>query len=143
MDEQLQIVFDWLRELVDYARGAQTMRFQLATQILVCLAATVVLAQDPSKVEPTHYKIDFENAHVQVVHINYGPYEKSKLHSHPGGVVVNITGGHLRFTDENGKVQDVYAKAGETRWFPPFQHRVENLTDQRYEGVYIVVKDSK
>jgi quercetin dioxygenase-like cupin family protein len=119
------------------------MRFQLAAQILVCLAATVVLAQDPTKVEPAHYKIDFENAHVQVVHINYGPHEKSKLHSHPGGVVVNITGGHLRFTDENGTVRDVYAKEGETRWFPPFQHRVENLGDQRYEGVYIVVKEGK
>jgi beta-alanine degradation protein BauB len=119
------------------------MRFRFASQLLVCLTATVVLAQDPTKIEPTHYKIDFENPHVQVVHINYGPHEKSKLHSHPGGVVVNITGGHLRFTDENGTVREVYSKAGEARWFPPFQHRVENLSDQRYEGVYIVVKDGK
>jgi quercetin dioxygenase-like cupin family protein len=105
------------------------------------LAAVSVLAQDPIKVEPTHYKLDFENAHVQVVHINYGPHEKSKLHSHPAGVVVNITGAHLRFTDENGKVQEVYSKVGEARWFPPFQHRVENLSDRTSEGVYVAVKN--
>ena len=109
--------------------------------LFVCLAVLTVLAQDPTKVEPTHYKLDFENAHVQVVHINYGPHEKSKLHSHPAGVVVNITDAHLRFTDENGKVQEVYSKAGEARWFPPFQHRVENLSDRAYEGVYVGVKN--
>jgi beta-alanine degradation protein BauB len=109
--------------------------------LLACLAAVSVLAQDPIKVEPTHYKLDFENAHVQVVHINYGPHEKSKLHSHPAGVIVNVTDAHLRFTDENGKVQEVYSKPGEARWFPPFQHRVENLSDRAYEGVYIGVKN--
>jgi beta-alanine degradation protein BauB len=109
--------------------------------LFACLATGSVLAQDPIKVEPTHYKLDFENAHVQVVHIDYGPHEKSKLHSHPAGVVVNITDAHLRFTDENGKVQEVYSKAGEARWFPPFQHRVENLSDRAYEGVYVGVKN--
>jgi len=110
--------------------------------LFVCLAVLTVLAQDPTKVEPTHYKLDFENAHVQVVHINYAPHETSKLHSHPAGVVVNITDAHLRFTDENGKVQEVYSKAGEARWFPPFQHRVENLSDRAYEGVYVAVKSA-
>jgi quercetin dioxygenase-like cupin family protein len=112
-----------------------------AMLLLACLAAVSVGAQDPIKVEPTHYKLDFENAHVQVVHIYYGPHEKSKLHSHPAGVIVNITDTHLRFTDENGKVQEVYSKAGEARWFPPFQHRVENLSDRAYEGVYVAVKN--
>ena len=116
------------------------MLSKFALPILICLLATTLLAQDPTKVEPTHYKIDFENAQVQVVHIYYGPHEKSKLHSHPAGVVVNITDGHLRFVDETGKVQEVYAKAGEARWFPPFQHRVENLLGKPYEGVYIAVK---
>ncbi len=108
--------------------------------LFVCLTAAAVAAQDPIKVEPTHYKLDFENAQVQVVHINYGPGEKSKLHSHPAGVIVNITDAHLLFTDENGKVQEVYSKAGEARWFPALQHRVENLSDKPYEGVQIVVK---
>jgi hypothetical protein len=62
------------------------------------------------------------------------------MHDHPGGVVVVVTGGHLRFTDQNGKVTEVYSKAGEARWFPPFKHKVENMGDEPYNAVYIGIK---
>ncbi len=107
---------------------------------VVCFFS-VALAQDPTKVEPTHYKLAFENEYVQVVNVHYGPLEKSNLHAHPGGVVVVLTGGHLRFTDENGKTQEVFAKPGEARWFPPFKHKVENLGDTSYSAVYIGIKN--
>jgi quercetin dioxygenase-like cupin family protein len=110
--------------------------------ILVCLLATSGgLGQDPTKVEPTHYKHAFENEHVQVVYIHYGPHERSSLHEHPAGVVVNITEGHLRFTDEDGRTQELFARHGEARWFPPFKHAVENLGNTSYDGVYIAIKD--
>ena len=107
---------------------------------LVCLAATCSLAQDPTKVEPKHYKRNFENERVDVVSVHYGPHEKTVLHEHPGGVVVSLTEAHLRLTDENGKVREVFSKAGEVRWYPPFKHRVENLGDTTYDAVYIGVK---
>ena len=106
----------------------------------VCLAAIVSQAQDPTKVEPKHYKLDFENDRVQVVSVHYGPHEKSALHEHPGGVVVSLTEAHLRFTDENGKVREVFSKPGEVRWYPPFKHRVENLGETSYDAVYIGIK---
>jgi quercetin dioxygenase-like cupin family protein len=111
--------------------------------LLVLFFCTVALAQDPTKVEPTHYKLAFENEYVQVVDVHYGPHEKSILHSHPGGVVVVLTEGHLRFTDEHGKTQEVFAKPGESRWFPPFKHRVENLGDTSYSAVYIGIKNKR
>ena len=104
------------------------------------LGATSSVAQDPTKVEPTHYKLAFENEHVQVVYIHYGPHEKSALHDHPPGVVVNLTNGHLRFVDQNGNTQEVRATHGEARWFPAFKHRVENLSDTTFDGIYIAVK---
>ena len=107
---------------------------------LMCAAMISALAQDPTKVEPKHYKLDFENDRVQVVAVTYGPHEKSVLHEHPGGVVVSITEAHLRFTDENGKTREVFSKPGEARWYPPFKHRVENLGDTTYRGVYIGIK---
>jgi beta-alanine degradation protein BauB len=107
---------------------------------LVCLATAVALGQDPVKVEPKHYTRDFENEHVDVVSVVYGPHESSVLHQHPGGVVVSITEAHLRFTDENGKVREVFSKPGEARWYPPFKHKVENLGDTTYRGIYIGVK---
>jgi quercetin dioxygenase-like cupin family protein len=106
----------------------------------VCLAVSFGLAQDPTKVESKHYKLDFENERVQVVSVHYGPHEKSALHDHPGGVVVCLSEGHLRFTDEAGKTREVYAKPGEVRWYAPFKHRVENLSDTSYDAVYIGVK---
>jgi quercetin dioxygenase-like cupin family protein len=108
--------------------------------VCACLIVGSALAQDPLKVEPKHYKLDFENDRVQVVSVHYGPNEKSALHDHPGGVVVSLTEGHLRFTDENGKKREVFAKAGEVRWYPPFKHRVENLSDNAYDAVYIGIK---
>ena len=109
--------------------------------VLASLGLAAAAAQNPTKVEPSHYKLAFENESVQVVDVHYGPHEKSAMHDHPGGVVVVITGGHLRFTDHNGKTQEVYAKAGESRWFPPFKHRVENLGDTAYNAVYIGIKN--
>jgi quercetin dioxygenase-like cupin family protein len=107
---------------------------------IICLALNSATAQDPTKVEPKHYKLDFENDRVQVVNVHYGPHEKSEIHDHPGGVSVSVTGGHLKFTDQNGKVTEVYAKPGEARWFPPHKHKVENLGDEPYNGVYIGIK---
>jgi beta-alanine degradation protein BauB len=106
-------------------------------------AVSGALAQDAFKVEPTHYKLDFENETVQVVNVHYGPHEKSNLHSHPGGVVVTLTPGHLKFTDEHGKVRETHSLAGEARWFPPFKHSVENLEDTPYNAVYIGIKTYK
>jgi quercetin dioxygenase-like cupin family protein len=108
--------------------------------VLVCLASAYSLGQDPTKVEPKHYKRDFENERVDVISVHYGPHEKSALHDHPGGVVVVLTEAHLRFTDEAGKTREVFAKPGEVRWYPPFKHRVENLGDTTYDAVYIGVK---
>ncbi len=111
--------------------------------LFVSLAVLAASAQDPTKVEPTHYKLAFENEYVQVVDVHYGPHEKSSLHAHPGGVVVVLTEGHLRFTDEHGKTQEVFAKPGESRWYPPFKHKVENLGDTAYNAVYIAVKHAQ
>jgi quercetin dioxygenase-like cupin family protein len=109
--------------------------------VFACLAGCAAVAQNPTVVEPRHYMLEFQNERVEVVYIHYGPHEKSDIHDHPNGVVVNLTAGHLRFMDQNGKVQEVYGKAGEARWFPPFKHRVENLGDAAYDGIYIGIKD--
>ena len=108
--------------------------------VILCLAVNSAAAQDPTKVEAKHYKLHFENDRVQVVDVHYGPHEKSEMHDHPGGVVVVLTAGHLKFTDQNGKVTEVHAKPGEARWFPALKHKVENLGDEPYNAVYIGIK---
>jgi quercetin dioxygenase-like cupin family protein len=111
--------------------------------VFACVVTNPVLAQDPTKVESKHYHLAFENEWVQVVDVHYGPHEKSGLHDHPGGVVVVLTEGHLRFTDQEGKTKEVYAKPGESRWYPAFKHKVENLGDTTYNAVYIAIKNKQ
>ncbi len=113
----------------------------LSALLLIAVLESLLVAQDPTKVEPKHYTLAFQNAEVEVVNVHYGPHEKSALHDHPGGVVVVLTPGHLRFTDEKGKTREVFAKAGESRWFPPLKHRVENLGDTAYNAVYVGLKN--
>jgi hypothetical protein len=108
--------------------------------LYACLLIRSALEQDPTKVEPKHYRLAFENEYVQVVNVDYGPREKSALHNHPGGVVVVLTRGHLKFTDEKGKTQEVYAKPGECRCSPAFKPTGENLGDTDYNARHIGIK---
>ena len=71
--------------------------------VAMLLCGNAVFAQDAAKVEPAHYHVAFENEHVRVVDMHYGPHEKSAMHQHPAGVAVYITSGHFRFTDETAK----------------------------------------
>ena len=43
---------------------------------------------DPVKVDPKHYKVEFENESVRVLRISYAPGEKSVMHYHPNAVAV-------------------------------------------------------
>ncbi len=113
---------------------------QIMVAACVCWLVAAAVAQDPMKAEPTHYRLSFQNEHVEVISVHYGPHEKSGLHDHPGGVVVALTKAHLRFTDHTGRSQELYSEPGEARWFPPVKHRVENLGDTPYNAVYIAIK---
>ena len=41
-----------------------------------------VTALDPVKVDPPHYKVEFENEHVRVLRVTFGPGEKGARHEH-------------------------------------------------------------
>jgi quercetin dioxygenase-like cupin family protein len=61
------------------------------------------MAQDPVKVDPKHYTVEFENDKVRVVRIEYAPGEKSVMHGHPASVVVFLNDSQGRFTYPDGK----------------------------------------
>jgi quercetin dioxygenase-like cupin family protein len=111
-----------------------------ALVLVPLLEANAGFAQDPLKSESAHYKLAFENDKVQVVYIHYGPHEKSGMHQHPAGVVVNLSNGDLKFTDQNGITREVHAIHGEARWFPAVKHKVENISNVTYDGVYVGIK---
>jgi hypothetical protein len=93
--------------------------------------------QDPVKVDPTHYKVEFENRRVRVLRIRYGPREQSVVHWHPASVGVHLTAAHAQFTLPGGKTAELRVGAGEVRSYPAGEHLPENLSDQPFELVFI------
>ena len=108
--------------------------------LFVLALAVPVLAQDPVKVDPKHYKIEFENARVRVLRVHYGPHEKSVWHWHPAGIAIAVTDVHAKFNLPGGKSQDANMKAGETKWTPAGKHLPENLGDSDFEVLVIELK---
>ena len=104
------------------------------------LAARTATAQDAAKLDPKHYKVEFENDQVRVLRITYGPHEKSVMHSHPAGLVVYLTDARGKFAMPDGKSQDVVAKAGTVQWVGPTIHLPENTGDKTFEVIQVEFK---
>ena len=110
---------------------------------VLAVAVPSVFAQDPVKVDPKHYKVEFENSRVRVLRIKYGPHEKSVMHRHPNAVAIFVTDANGKFTFPDGKTQDFNSKAGETQWTPAGLHLPENTSDQPLEVILVELKTAK
>jgi quercetin dioxygenase-like cupin family protein len=95
---------------------------------------------DPIKVDPKHYKVEFENEKVRVLRITYGAGEKSVMHGHPATVAVFLTENRARFTFPDGKTEERSWTAGQTMFIPGEVHLPENLTGKPIELVLIELK---
>ncbi len=106
----------------------------------VIIFSGISFAQDAEKVDPKHYKVEFENDQVKVLRINYGPGEKSKMHSHAEGVVVFLSDGKGKFTYPDGKTEEQNFKSGLTIWVDATTHLPENTGDEPFELIQIELK---
>ena len=97
-------------------------------------------AEDPVKVDPRHYKVEFENERVRVLRIKYGPGEKSVMHSHPESVSVFLTEAHAKFTYPDGRTEDISANAGMVQHMDAFSHLPENLSGTPFEVIAVELK---
>jgi quercetin dioxygenase-like cupin family protein len=104
------------------------------------VSAVPAFAQDPVKVDPKHYKVEFENEQVRVLRIKYGPGEKSVMHEHPANVAVFLTDGQVKFTLPDAKSQEVPANAGATQWGAGEKHLPENVGDSPFELILVELK---
>jgi quercetin dioxygenase-like cupin family protein len=98
------------------------------------------VAQDPVRVDPKHYTVEFENDQVRVLRIRYGPHETSVMHGHPPGLAVFLADAHGKFTFPDGKTEEFTMKAGQTMWAPAQEHLPENVGDHPFELVLVELK---
>ena len=114
----------------------------------VLLLAAPALAQDPVKVAPRAYKLDFENDWVKVLRVHYAEKEKLPEHDHPttaaGFVYLNDSGPvifrHVGLS--YGAITRPAAKARSFRlWYAVKEtHEVENTGDTPSDFVRIEFK---
>ena len=102
--------------------------------VAVCAVASVmtigsaaVLAQDPVKVDPDHYKVVLENAAVRVLNITYGVGEKSSMHQHPESIAVALSAASARFTLPDGKTEDSELANETALYMPAGPHSPANI----------------
>jgi len=122
-----------------------THRFALVAGLAILgtialLVALAVNAQDAAKLDPTHYKVEFENDQVRVLRIHYGPHEKSVMHSHAASVAVFLTDLNGTLTMPGGKTQVMTSKAGTVQWEEPTTHLPENTGDKGFELIQVELK---
>lgn len=116
------------------------MRRILLPLLFVLAFAIPVMAQDATKADPNHYKVEFENARVRVLRVKYGPHEKSVMHSHPDAIAIFQTDGRIKFTFPGGKTEERDMKAGTTLFTPAVTHLPENITDGAMEVILVELK---
>ena len=112
----------------------------LTIALFILSISCVAQAQDPTKVDSQHYKVEFENDQVRVLRIKVAPGEKSIMHQHPDAVAIFVTDVNGKFTFPNGTSEAITSKAGDVRWTPAVTHQPENAGDQPFEVILVELK---
>ncbi|MDX6446020.1 MAG: hypothetical protein QOH71_3094 [Blastocatellia bacterium] len=113
------------------------------TLFVLAFAVPSVLAQDATKVDSKHYKVEFENAKVRILRVHYGPHEKSVMHRHPDSIAIFQNDGKVKFTFPGGKTEEREMKAGQALFTPAVRHLPENVTDSDMEVILIELKTGR
>ena len=127
--------------LAPYDRPARSLFFHFAV---------VAFSQDPLKVAPQAYKLQFENEWGKVTRVHYGPHEKIPAHDHtrwPAAYVYLNDAGPIIFRHvdwEHPVLTRPATKAGSFRLSPTTAaketHEVENPTDTASDFLRIEFK---
>jgi hypothetical protein len=107
---------------------------------MVLSFSTFTLAQDPWRVDPEHYKVEFEKDQVRVVRVHFEPHYKSVMNQTPARVVIVLTDERVKITSPDGESAERHLKAGTTFWSEGGRGLVENLSDQPFELIWVIPK---
>ena len=107
---------------------------------MVLLGSGIALAQDPVKVDPSHYTVILENPSVRVLKVNYAPGAKSTMHQHPDAIVIGLTPSKVRFTTPDGKSQDSDMPGESAMYTPSGIHNPANIGTGPVNAILIEFK---
>jgi len=98
------------------------------------LPSVGVCAEDAVIADPKHYTLEF-------IRVNYGPHEKSVMHTHGPNVAVFLSNGKVRFALPDGSAIEATQEVGGVEWADAEEHLPENLSDQPLQVLLVELKD--
>ena len=102
---------------------------------------TITSKLDPLKVDPKHYKLEFENPQVRVLRVKIEAHGTAPMHEHSlNRVTVFLTDQEFRVKDSHGEIKIMKHKAGDAVWGTPTTHTEENLSNNPFEVLAIELK---
>src|SRR5438477_10266357 len=84
----------------------------------------------PVALDPSHFRMIFENDRVQVIRVRLGPHEKSTIMEIPAHVMTCLTDQRVRVNYAHAKAAERSEKAGYSGWVERDEYGLENLTDK-------------
>lgn len=108
--------------------------------LVLGLLGRIAIGENAVTAFPDHYKVEFENDQVRVIRIKYGPGEKTGMHDHGAGVVVNLSDMGVKFTLPDGTTQQDNTATGTATWSDAGSHAAENVSGRTVEALYIELK---
>jgi hypothetical protein len=108
--------------------------------LLLGLLGRIAIGENAVTAYPDHYNVEFENDRVRIIRIQYGPGEKTGMHDHGPGVVVNLSDMGVKFTLPDGTIQQDNTATGTATWSDAGSHAAENVSDRTVQALYIELK---
>ena len=97
----------------------------------------------PVALDPSHFRMIFENDRVQVIRVRLGPHEKSTIMEIPAHVMTCLTDQRVRVNYAHAKAAERSEKAGYSSWVERDEYGLENLTDKPLEWIVVVPNDAE
>jgi quercetin dioxygenase-like cupin family protein len=131
-------------------RDAESHASEVVTDIHVLLfelkgakksaPAGAAKADDPVSVDPGHFKVLLDNERVRVLDYQAAPGEKTPMHSHPGYITYDFTGGKTMFTYPTAKSVERTPKAGDVTWHDAETHAGQVTGDRAVHVLLVEIK---
>jgi pimeloyl-ACP methyl ester carboxylesterase/quercetin dioxygenase-like cupin family protein len=102
---------------------------------LAPMLANLAFAQDPLVVDPSHYKVEYEDENVRVLRVTLAPGEISPLHDHPERISVVVRSARLRLIADDGTAQELELPTGATNALAAVRHSVTNIGTTTFEEI--------
>jgi quercetin dioxygenase-like cupin family protein len=104
------------------------------------MLSLVAAAQDPVKVDPSHYRVLLDNASVRVLRVNVPVGAKTPMHAHPDALIVPLETGKARFTLADGKAEDALLTKENAVYTPAGKHSGTNVGTATLEAILVEFK---